>query len=149
MSHTAYVFEPEARPSLAVRGSSARFPVRRIYCTGRNYLAHIREMREADERDPPIFFQKPSDSIVEEGVPVPYPTATSDYQYEAELVGAIGKAGEDIDAKDANQYIFGYAVGLEMTRRDLQRAAAKAAIRGKTASPSIIPRPAAPSCRQA
>ena len=126
MSHTAYVFEPEVQPSLAVQGSSARFPVRRIYCIGRNYLAHIREMGEADERDPPIFFQKPSDSIVEEGVPVPYPTATSDYQYEAELIVAIGKAGEDIDVKDANQYIFGYAVGLEMTRRDLQRAAAKA-----------------------
>lgn len=126
MKQTDYVFQPGARPSLAVQGSAARFPVRRIYCIGRNYLSHIREMGEADERDPPIFFQKPSDSIVEEGVPVPYPTATSDYQYEAELVVAIGKAGEDIDVKDANQYIFGYAVGLEMTRRDLQRAAAKA-----------------------
>lgn len=126
MSHTAYVFEPEARPSLAVQGSSARFPVRRIYCIGRNYLAHIREMGEADERDPPIFFQKPSDAIVEEGVPVPYPAATLDYQYEAELVVAIGKAGQNIDARDASQHIFGYAVGLEMTRRDLQRAAAKA-----------------------
>jgi fumarylpyruvate hydrolase len=126
MSRTTYVFEPEARPSLAVQGSSSRFPVRRIYCIGRNYLVHIREMGEADERDPPIFFQKPPDSIVEEGVSVPYPTATSDFQYEAELVVAIGKAGENIDASDANQYIFGYAVGLEMTRRDLQRAAAKA-----------------------
>lgn len=126
MSHAAYVFAPEARPSLAVQGSPARFPVRRIYCIGRNYLAHIREMGEADERDPPIFFQKPSDAIVEEGVPVPYPAATLDYQYEAELVVAIGKAGQDIDARDASQHIFGYAVGLEMTRRDLQRAAAKA-----------------------
>jgi fumarylpyruvate hydrolase len=122
----AWVVDPPQPPSLAVRGSSARFPVRRIYCIGRNYLSHIREMGEADERDPPIFFQKPSDSIVEEGTPVPYPSATSDYQYEAELVVAIGKAGENIDAKDANQHIFGYAVGLEMTRRDLQRAAAKA-----------------------
>lgn len=126
VSSTTYVFEPESRPSLGVQGSSARFPVRRIYCIGRNYLAHIREMGEADERDPPIFFQKPPDSIVEEGVTVPYPSATSDYQYEAELVVAIGKPGEDIDAKGANPYIFGYAVGLEMTRRDLQRAAAKA-----------------------
>jgi len=126
MSGAEYVFEPEARPSLAVQGSSSRFPVRRIYCIGRNYLAHIREMGEADERDPPIFFQKPSDSIVEEGVTVPYPTATSDYQYEAELVVAIGKAGEDMAAAAANEHIFGYAVGLEMTRRDLQRAAAKA-----------------------
>ena len=121
-----WIFDPQPRPSLAVRGSSARFPVRRIYCIGRNYLAHIREMGEADERDPPIFFQKPPDSIVEEGVPVPYPSATADYQYEAELVVAIGKAGENIAADQAHQYIFGYAVGLEMTRRDLQRAAAKA-----------------------
>jgi fumarylpyruvate hydrolase len=83
-------------------------------------------MGEADERDPPIFFQKPSDSIVEQGVPVPYPTATMDYQYEAELVIAIGKAGDAISADDARDHIFGYAVGLDMTRRDLQRAAAKA-----------------------
>jgi fumarylpyruvate hydrolase len=121
-----WVFDPEPRPSLAVRASSARYPVRRIYCIGRNYLAHIREMGEADERDPPIFFQKPPDSIVEEGAPVPYPSATADYQYEAELVVAIGKAGENITAQQAREHIFGYAVGLEMTRRDLQRAAAKA-----------------------
>jgi len=121
-----WIFDPEPRSSLAVRGSAARFPVRRIYCIGRNYLAHIREMGEADERDPPIFFQKPSDSIVEEGVPVPYPSGTADYQYEAELVAAIGRAGEDIAAEQAHAHVFGYAVGLEMTRRDLQRAAAKA-----------------------
>ena len=121
-----YVFEPQARPSLAIRGSEKRFPVRRIYCIGRNYLAHIREMGEADERDPPIFFQKPGDSLVEEGVPVPYPSQTSDYQYEAELVVAIGTAGENIEPGQANDHIYGYAVGLEMTRRDLQRALAKA-----------------------
>lgn len=127
MSRVNYVFDPGVRPQLAISGSaSALFPVRRIYCIGRNYLAHIREMGEADERDPPIFFQKPPDSIVGEGVPVPYPSATSDYQYEGELVVAIGKAGEDIPAAVANEHIFGYAVGLEMTRRDLQRAAAKA-----------------------
>lgn len=83
-------------------------------------------MDDGDERDPPIFFQKPSNSIVEEGVSVPYCIATFDYQYEAELVVAIGQAGEDMDVKDANQYMFGYAVGLEMTRHDLQHAAAKA-----------------------
>lgn len=126
MSEAAWAFEPGPQPSLAIRGTAQRFPVRRIYCIGRNYLAHIREMGEADERDPPIFFQKPSDSIIEEGMPVPYPSATTDYQYEGELVVAIGKAGEDIDAAQAHQHIFGYAVGLEMTRRDLQRAAAKA-----------------------
>ncbi|MDB5883372.1 MAG: fumarylacetoacetate hydrolase [Ramlibacter sp.] len=127
MSRVKYVFDPGVRPQLAVSGTAdALYAVRRIYCIGRNYLAHIREMGEADERDAPIFFQKPPDSIVEEGVPVPYPSATSDYQYEGELVVAIGKAGEDISAANANEHVFGYAVGLEMTRRDLQRAAAKA-----------------------
>lgn len=122
----AWVVAPPPQSSLAVQGTTARFPVRRIYCIGRNYLAHIREMGEADERDPPIFFQKPSDSIVEEGEPVPYPSATTDYQYEGELVAAIGLAGEDIAATNAHAHVFGYAVGLEMTRRDLQRAAGKA-----------------------
>lgn len=122
----AWVVAPPPQPSLTVQGTSARFPVRRIYCIGRNYLAHIREMGEADERDPPIFFQKPGDSIVEEGMPVPYPSATTDYQYEGELVVAIGMAGENIAAANATDHVFGYAVGLEMTRRDLQRAAGKA-----------------------
>ena len=126
MTEGAYVFPAPARPSLAVRGESARFPVRRIYCIGRNYLAHIREMGEADERDPPIFFQKPGDALVEEGVTLPYPSATADYQYEAELVVAIGHAGQDIAAVRALEHVYGYAVGLDMTRRDLQRAAAKA-----------------------
>jgi fumarylpyruvate hydrolase len=114
------------RPSLAVRGSALRFPVRRVYCIGRNYLAHIREMGEADERDPPIFFQKPGDAVVEEGTPLPYPPATADYQYEAELVVAIGRAGQDIPTEHSLDHVYGYAVGLDMTRRDLQRAAAKA-----------------------
>jgi fumarylpyruvate hydrolase len=122
---TDFVFEPEARPSLAIRGTRKRFPVRRIYCIGRNYLAHIREMGEADERDPPIFFQKPADALVEEGSPVFFPGATTDYQYEAELVVAIGVEGEAIMLGDAYGHVFGYAVGLDMTRRDLQRAAGK------------------------
>lgn len=127
MSDTArWVVDPGPRPTLAVRGSALRYPVRRIHCIGRNYLAHIREMGEADERDPPIFFQKPGDALVEEGQPLPYPSATSDYQYEAELVVAIGTAGHDIPAERALDHVFGYAIGLDMTRRDLQRAAAKA-----------------------
>jgi fumarylpyruvate hydrolase len=121
-----FVIEPPAPPSLAVRGSTARFPVRRIYLIGRNYLAHIREMGEADERDPPIFFQKPGDALVEEGTVIPYPLATSDYQYEGELVVAIGVAGQAIDESEALAHVYGYAIGLDMTRRDLQRAAGKA-----------------------
>lgn len=123
---TDFVFAPAARPTLPVRGRGARFPVRRIYCIGRNYLAHIREMGEADERDPPIFFQKPGDAVVPEGIPLPYPTLTADFQYEAELVVAIGKEGQDIAVRDALDHVWGYAVGLDMTRRDLQRALARA-----------------------
>lgn len=121
-----FVVDAGPRPSLPVRGGGARFPVRRIYCVGRNYLAHIREMGEADERDPPIFFQKPADAVVEPGAALPYPSATSDYQFEAELVVAIGRPGQDIAVADALDHVWGYAVGLDMTRRDLQRALAKA-----------------------
>jgi fumarylpyruvate hydrolase len=98
-----------------------RFPVRRIYCVGRNYVSHIREMKEADERDPPFFFQKPRDSIVGNGATIAYPPDTDDFQYEVELVAAIGLAGRNIDAASALQHVWGYAVGLDMTRRDRQR----------------------------
>ena len=106
-------------PSLPVAGSADRFPVRRIYCIGRNYAAHAREMG-ADERDPPFFFMKPADTIVQNGSTVPYPVATEDYHYEGELVAAIGKGGANISVEDANDHIYGYGVGLDMTRRDLQ-----------------------------
>jgi fumarylpyruvate hydrolase len=97
------------------------YPVRRIYCVGRNYVSHIREMKEADERDPPFFFQKPRDAIVYDGATVPYPPDTDDFQYEIELVAAIGKDGRDIDVANALDHVWGYAVGLELTRRDRQR----------------------------
>ena len=97
------------------------FPVRRVYCVGRNYLDHIREMKEADERDPPFFFQKPRDAVVPDGARVPYPPFTSDFQFEVELVVAIGRDGRNIPAADANKYIWGYAVGIDLTRRDRQR----------------------------
>lgn len=126
MNGAGFVVDAAAGPTLAVRGAAGRFPVRRIYCIGRNYLAHIREMGEADERDPPIFFQKPGDALVEAGAALPYPSATADYQFEAELVVAIGDAGQDIPVARALDHVYGYAVGLDMTRRDLQRAAAKA-----------------------
>ena len=97
------------------------FPVRRIYCVGRNYVDHIREMKEADERDPPFFFQKPRDSIVQDGDTVPYPPLTSDFQFEGELVIAIGKPGRDISVDTALDHVFGYAAGIDLTRRDRQR----------------------------
>jgi fumarylpyruvate hydrolase len=111
--------------TLAVVGDEARFQVRRIYCVGRNYLDHIREMKEADERDPPFFFQKPTDAIVEDGAVVPYPPGTQDLQFEVELVVAIGRGGSDISVQSAETHIFGYAIGIDLTRRDLQRDAAK------------------------
>jgi fumarylpyruvate hydrolase len=100
------------------------FPIRRVYCVGRNYLEHIREMKEGDERDPPFFFQKPSDAIRADGI-VPYPPLTDDLQYEVELVVAIGKSGKSLLVGEALTVVFGYAVGLDMTRRDRQREAAK------------------------
>ena len=107
--------------TLEIAGSSRRFPVRRVYCVGRNYLAHVREMREgADERDPPFFFQKPRDSIVEDGGVVPYPPKTVDLHHEVELVVAIAKAGRDITRARALDHVFGYGVGVDLTRRDLQ-----------------------------
>ncbi|MDC0034030.1 fumarylacetoacetate hydrolase family protein [Alphaproteobacteria bacterium] len=109
-------------PSVPVTDSADRFPVRRIYCIGRNYTEHAREMG-ADEREPPFFFFKPADAIVENGATIPYPVATSNLHYEGELVVAIGKAGSSITVDDANDHIFGYGVGLDMTRRDLQNQA--------------------------
>jgi fumarylpyruvate hydrolase len=97
------------------------FPVRRVYCVGRNYVDHIREMKEADERDPPFFFQKPRDAVVLNGAQVPYPPFTSDFQFEVELVIAIGRGGRDIAVADARDHIWGYAVGIDLTRRDRQR----------------------------
>jgi fumarylpyruvate hydrolase len=96
------------------------FPVRRIYCVGRNYLDHIREMKEADERDPPFFFQKPRDAIVRDGATVPYPPLTSNFQFEGELVVAIGTSGRAISVESALDHIYGYAAGLDLTRRDRQ-----------------------------
>ena len=121
-----FVFPPAATVGLPVNGSDAAFPVRRVYCVGRNYAAHAREMGFDPEREPPFFFCKPNDAAsivpVPAGVTVelPYPARTENYHYEIELVVAIGKAGRDIAVEDAEQHIFGYAVGLDMTRRDLQ-----------------------------
>ncbi len=107
--------------ALPIAGSDELFPVRRIYCVGRNYLLHVREMNEgADERDPPFFFQKPRDALVHNGGSVPYPPLTKALHHEVELVVAIGQGGANIPATQALDHVFGYAVGIDLTRRDLQ-----------------------------
>jgi fumarylpyruvate hydrolase len=119
----SYVFAPAAVVSVPVVGSAERFPVHRIYCVGRNYEEHAKEMGFTG-REPPFFFLKPADAIVvaESGqtAVIPYPTLTSNLHHEIELVVAIGQGGRNIKAEDAARHIFGYAVGLDMTRRDLQ-----------------------------
>ncbi len=114
------VIAPPARAFLPVARTSQIFPVRRIYCVGRNYVAHVREMGGDESRDPPIFFQKPTDSIVQDGSSIPYPPMTGNYHYELELVVAVKKGGMDIPVDDALDHIYGYGIGLDMTRRDLQ-----------------------------
>lgn len=114
---------PIVAPTVLPVAGGGSFPVRRIYCVGRNYLDHIREMKEADERDPPFFFQKPRDAVVADGARVPYPPFTSDFQFEVELVAAIGRGGRNIAVTEANNHIWGYAVGIDFTRRDRQREA--------------------------
>jgi fumarylpyruvate hydrolase len=109
-------------PAVAVLGQEARFPVRRILCVGRNYAAHRREMG-GDDRDPPFFFSKPADAVVASGARIPYPSATSDLHHEVELVVALGAGGGDVAVDDALALVFGYAVGVDLTRRDLQSAA--------------------------
>jgi fumarylpyruvate hydrolase len=122
----SYVFAPAAQVSLPVHGTDKRFPVRRVYCVGRNYAAHAREMGFDPDREPPFFFCKANDAgsvvVVPEGktVSIPYPSLTANLHYELEMVVAIGKAGKDIAIEHASEHIFGYAVGLDMTRRDLQ-----------------------------
>jgi fumarylpyruvate hydrolase len=119
----SYVIPAPAPVSVPVVGSTDRFPVNRIYCVGRNYVAHAQEMGFTG-REPPFFFIKPADTVVvaEPGqtAKLPYPSLTKDYQHEIELVACIGKGGTDIPAAQAREHIWGYAVGLDMTRRDLQ-----------------------------
>jgi fumarylpyruvate hydrolase len=109
--------------TLPVAGSEDSFPVRRIWCVGRNYAAHAREMGSDPDREPPFFFAKPTDAIVQNGDPIPYPPGTKNLHHEIELVVAIGKAGTAIATENALDHVFGYAVGLDMTRRDLQNSA--------------------------
>ena len=115
-----YVFAPQAPATVAIESESARFPVRRIFCVGRNYAAHAREMGKDPDRDPPFFFTKPADAVVDSGETVAYPPETGNFHYEIELVVAIGREGFDISRETALDHVFGYAVGIDLTRRDLQ-----------------------------
>ena len=115
-----HVLPSIAETELPVAGGGM-FPVRRVYCVGRNYIDHIREMKEADERDPPFFFQKPRDAVVRDGAHVPYPPFTTDFQFEVELVVALGLGGRNIPVGQALDHVWGYAVGIDLTRRDRQR----------------------------
>lgn len=112
-------------PTVAVAGSEARFPVHRIYCIGQNYAAHAREMGNDPERESPVWFMKAADSVVPSGSKVDYPPRTSDLHHEIELVVALRDGGRDISIAKASGLIYGYAVGIDMTRRDLQGQAKK------------------------
>ncbi len=120
-----YAVPAPAQVTLPIKGADTLFPVRRIYCVGRNYAEHAREMGFDPDREPPFFFMKPTDAIVPEGASVPYPPKTQDFHYEIELVVAIGTGGRDIPLDKALDHVFGYAVGIDLTRRDVQIEARK------------------------
>lgn len=113
------LFQPHA-PVLAATSTGDQFPVRRVFCVGRNYAAHAREMGRDPDREPPFFFTAWAETVVPDGATIAYPQRTKDFHYEAELVVAIGKSGRDIAVEDALGHVWGYATGLDMTRRDLQ-----------------------------
>lgn len=123
-----FVLPPPPQPSVAIEGSTARFAVRRIYCVGRNYAEHAREMGHDPQAEPPFFFAKPADAVVDSGTTIPYPPATADLHHEAELVVALGAGGAMLTEDQAQGLIWGYGAGNDLTRRDLQ-AQAKAARR--------------------
>src|SRR3984893_16727697 len=120
---TEFAFPPPAAPSVAVAASNQRFPVHRIYCVGRNYADHVREMGAEPQGEPPVFFTKPADAVVANGVAVPYPPRTANFHHEIELVAAIGRGGCAIPERRAREDVVGYAAGNDLTRRDLQHAA--------------------------
>lgn len=121
-----FVIPPAPTPSLPVAGQTGRFPVRRVFCVGRNYAAHAREMGADPAKQAPVFFTKPADSVVPEGGSIAYPPATADLHHEVELVAALKSGGRGIPVSEALRHVYGYAAGIDLTRRDLQ-ARAKAA----------------------
>jgi fumarylpyruvate hydrolase len=120
-----YAFPPQPQPTLAIRGGDELFPVHRIYCVGRNYADHAIEMGHDPDREPPFFFLKNPDSLVPDGGEFPYPDASRDVHHELEMVVGLAEGGKDIPLDRALDHVFGYAVGLDMTRRDLQGEAKK------------------------
>lgn len=120
------VIEAPIQPSAAVDGGDARFPVRRVFCVGRNYADHVREMGNDPKSEPPVFFTKPADAVVENGSAIPYPPYTANLHHEVELVVALGGGGADIKEDAALDCVWGYGVGVDLTRRDLQAEAKKA-----------------------
>ena len=119
-----YLFDPPPQAALPIAGSEKLFPIHRIYCVGRNYAAHAREMGHDPDREPPFFFQKNPDNLITDGT-FPYPVASEDVHWELELVAALHRGGSDIATEHALEHVYGYAVGLDMTRRDLQGVAKK------------------------
>ena len=119
----AFVFDPTPTPQIAVEGSDLNFPVHRIYCVGQNYSDHVKEMGGDPKSSPPVFFSKHADAIVTDNAAVPYASATDNLHYEVELVIALGGGGRNIEPLQAASRIYGYAVGIDFTRRDLQAAA--------------------------
>ena len=120
-----YAVKFPVTPTLPVAESTQVFPVGRIYCVGRNYAEHAREMGHDPDREPPFFFMKPADAIVQNGATIPFPQVTKDLHHEIEMIVAIGRDGANIPVEKALDYVFGYGVGLDMTRRDLQGEAKK------------------------
>lgn len=135
--------------SVPIAGSGERLPVRRVYCVGRNYVDHIREMKEGDERDDPFFFQKPADAVVGDGARVPYPSRTEDLQFEGELVVAIGADGADVPGDAALDLVLGYAAGIDLTRRDRQRDCRERRISWEAGKSFDASAPCGPITRQA
>ncbi|MFY9657657.1 MAG: fumarylacetoacetate hydrolase family protein [Methylocystis sp.] len=123
MSEAEFLFSLGPRPSVPIAGQSGHFPVRRIFCVGLNYAAHAREMGKDPNKERPFFFSKPADAVVESGATIAYASMTSNLHYEIELVAALHSGGADISRDRALEHVFGYAAGIDLTRRDLQKAA--------------------------
>lgn len=141
---TDFAVPPPSAPAAAISGSAERFPIHRIYCVGRNYADHIREMGGETGREPPVFFTKPADAMMPNDTAIPYPPRTSNLHYEIELVIAIGRGGREIDKDKALEHVFGYAVGNDLTRRDLQAAAKKGGLPWDTSKAFDCSAPLAP-----